>query len=81
VAFELVDTGFPRQHYEIQKNGKKIGEVTSGTFSPSLNKGIGLGYVPVEFSRIDTDLDIMIRNRPHRAVVVKPPFYKGFTHK
>ena len=81
VAFELADTGFPRQHYEIQKNGKKIGEVTSGTFSPSLNKGIGLGYVPVEFSKIDTELDIMIRNRPHRAVVVKPPFYKDFTHK
>ncbi len=81
VAFELLDTGFPRQHYEIQKDGKKIGEVTSGTFSPSLNKGIGLGYVPVEHSKVETELHILIRNRPHRAVVVKPPFYKDFTHK
>lgn len=81
VAFELLDTGFPRQHYEIQKDGKKIGEVTSGTFSPSLNKGIGLGYVPVEHSKVETELHILIRNRPRRAVVVKPPFYKDFTHK
>ncbi len=80
-AFELTDMGFPRQHYVIQKDRKKIGEITSGTFSPSLNKGIGLGYVPVEFSKIDTELDIVIRGKPHKAVVVKPPFYKDFTHK
>jgi aminomethyltransferase len=81
VALELLDPGFPRQHYEIQKDGKKIGEVTSGTFSPSLNKGIGLGYVPAEHSKIGTELDILIRSKPYRAVVVKPPFYKDFTHK
>jgi aminomethyltransferase len=81
VAFELLDMGFPRPHYQIQNNGQKIGEVTSGTFSPSLNKGIGLGYVPVEYSKINTELDIDIRNKAQRAVVVKPPFYKNFTHK
>jgi aminomethyltransferase len=81
VAFEMVDMGFPRQHYEIQKGGKKVGEVTSGTFSPCLNKGIGLGYVPTEYSKIDTELEIIIRGKPCRAVVVKPPFYKDFTHK
>jgi aminomethyltransferase len=81
VAFELLDKAFPRQHYEIQKNGRKIGEVTSGTFSPSLDKGIGLGYVPVEHSQIGMDLDIIIRGKPNRAVVVKTPFYKNFTHK
>jgi len=80
-AFELLDAGFPRPHYEIQKDGKKMGEVTSGTFSPSLNKGIGLGYVPREHSKVDTGLDIMIRGKAHKAVVVKPPFYKNFTHK
>ncbi|KPL00823.1 MAG: glycine cleavage system protein T [candidate division Zixibacteria bacterium SM23_73_3] len=81
VAFELLDQAFPRQHYQIQKDGERIGEVTSGTFSPSLNKGIGLGYVLVEHSKIDTELDILIRNRPYRAIIVKPPFYKSFTHK
>ncbi len=81
VAFELMDKAFPRQHYQIQKDGKKIGEVTSGTFSPSLNKGIGLGYVPVEYSKIGTELNILIRGKPHKAEVIKPPFYKNFTHK
>jgi aminomethyltransferase len=81
VAFELLDMGFPRPHYQIQKNGNKIGDVTSGTFSPSLNKGIGLGYVPKEHSKIGSELDIFLRNKPHRAVVIKPPFYKDFTHK
>jgi len=81
VAFELKDQVFPRPHYEIEKEGKKIGEVTSGTFSPSLNKGIGLGYVPIEHSKVDTEFDILIRGKAHRAVVIKPPFYKSFTHK
>jgi aminomethyltransferase len=81
VAFELVDKAFPRQHYPIQKDSRKLGEVTSGTFSPSLDKGIGLGYVPVEYSEIGTELDVIIRGKQNRAVVIKPPFYKRFTHK
>jgi len=81
VAFELTDKAFPRQHYQIHKDGKKIGEVTSGTFSPSLNKGIGLGYVPIEYSKIGTELDIIIRGKPQKGIIVKPPFYKNSTHK
>ncbi len=81
VAFELMDMGFPRPHYEIHKDGRKVGAVTSGTFSPSLNEGIGLGYVPSEHSKIDTELDVVIRGKPCRAIVVKPPFYKEFSHK
>jgi len=81
VAFEFVDRAFPRQHYPIHKEGKKIGEVTSGTFSPSLSKGIGMGYVPIEHSKIGTELDIVIRGKPNKAIIVKPPFYKSFTHK
>jgi len=81
VAFELLDQAFPRQHYQIHKDGKKIGEVTSGTFSPALNKGIGLGYVPMEHSKIGTELDILIRSKPYKAIVIKPPFYKNATHK
>jgi aminomethyltransferase len=81
VAFELGDKAFPRQHYQIQKDGKHVGDVTSGTFSPSLNKGIGLGYVPIEYSKIGTELDIIIRGKPSTGIVVRPPFYKDFTHK
>jgi aminomethyltransferase len=81
VAFELAGKAFPRQHYEIHRDGKKIGEVTSGTFSPTLNKGIGLGYVPAEYSEIGTQLDIIIRDKLQKGVVIKPPFYKNFTHK
>jgi aminomethyltransferase len=81
VAFELGDKAFPRQHYHIQKDSKQIGEVTSGTFSPSLNKGIGLGYVPIEYSKIGTELEIIIRGKPSTGIVVRPPFYKDFTHK
>lgn len=81
VAFEMVDKAFPRQHYEIWKNGSKIGEVTSGIFSPSLGKGIGLGYVPVAESKIGTELEIKIRYKNYKALVVKPPFWKNYTHK
>ncbi|MEZ4852600.1 MAG: glycine cleavage T C-terminal barrel domain-containing protein, partial [Bacteroidia bacterium] len=54
--------------------GKVVGTVTSGSMSPLLNKGIGMGYVPAELSAIGTELDIMIRNKPVRAEVVKRPF-------
>jgi len=81
VPFVLKGRGFPRQGYEIQKNGKKIGFVTSGTFSPSLEKGIGLGYVAVEHSIKGEELDIMIRGKPEKAEIIKPPFYRDFTHK
>ncbi len=78
VAFELKDRGIPRQGYDIvDGNGKKIGEVTSGTMSPSLKKGIGLGYVPRVFADIGSILNIQIRKNAVPATVVKLPFYKG----
>jgi aminomethyltransferase len=81
VPFVLKGKGFPRKGYEIQKNNKKIGFVTSGTFSPSLEKGIGLGYVSVEQSKKGEELDIIIRSKAEKAEIIKPPFYKNFTHK
>ncbi len=81
VAFEMQEKAFPRQGYEIVLNGNKIGYVTSGTFSAILEKGIGLGYVPAEYSQPGTQLGISIRGKMSTAVVVKPPFYKNFTHK
>jgi aminomethyltransferase len=75
VAFELTDKGIPRQHYPIcDANGNKIGEVTSGTMSPSLNKPIGLGYVESGFSATGSSIFIEIRGKLIAGVVVKLPF-------
>lgn len=77
VAFELDGRGIPRHDYDIvDGQGKKIGVVTSGTMSPSLGKGIGLGYVPVVFSEIGSKIHIQIRKNTIPATVVKLPFYK-----
>lgn len=81
VAFELKEKGFPRQHYPIVYNNEKVGEVTSGTFSPMLEKGIGTGYVPTECSNIANTIMIDIRGKQIPAEIVKPPFYKNGTHK
>ncbi len=75
VCFELVERGFPRHGYVVAKDGQEIGVVTSGTFSPSLEKGIGLAYVPNEFSKPGATFDIPIRGTNFAAVVVKPPFW------
>ncbi|MDR6968073.1 aminomethyltransferase [Flavobacterium arsenatis] len=77
VGFELLDRGVPRQDYEIvDKNGDVIGIVTSGTMAPSLNKGIGMGYVTTPFSTVDSEIFIRIRKNDVPAKVVKMPFYK-----
>lgn len=78
IGFELNERGIPRHDYEIvDKDGKSIGIVTSGTMAPSLNKGIGLGYVTTEHSAPGTEIYIQIRNKPVATTVVKTPFYKG----
>jgi len=77
VGFELTERGIPRHDYEIvDKDGNIIGVVTSGTMAPSLNKGIGLGYVTTEFSGVDSEIFIRIRKNDVPAKVVKLPFYK-----
>lgn len=77
VGFELLERGIPRHDYEIfDENDTKIGIVTSGTMSPSLNKGIGLGYVSTSFSNPEAKIYIQIRNNKIPAQVVKLPFYK-----
>lgn len=78
VAFELDERGIPRHGYDIvDGQGKKIGEVTSGTMSPMLGKGIGLGYVPTVFADVNSKIHIQIRKNAIPATVVKLPFYKG----
>ncbi|HCF58577.1 MAG TPA: glycine cleavage system aminomethyltransferase GcvT [Myxococcales bacterium] len=74
VGFTMTDKGIPRHGYPILKDGKQVGVVTSGTQSPTLKKPIGMGYVPLELSAIDSTFDVEIRGRPAAAVVVKTPF-------
>ncbi|WBL23916.1 glycine cleavage system aminomethyltransferase GcvT [Zunongwangia sp. HRR-M8] len=78
VAFELDERGIPRQGYEIvNEKGEVIGNVTSGTMSPSLEKGIGLGYVKTEYAGFGKKINIQIRKKAIPATQVKLPFYKG----
>lgn len=78
IAFELDERGIPRHDYDIvDGQGKKIGTVTSGTMSPSTNKGIGLGYVPTIFSKVGSKINIQIRKNVLPATVIKLPFYKA----
>ncbi|OFX27270.1 MAG: glycine cleavage system protein T [Bacteroidetes bacterium GWA2_31_9] len=78
VGFEMVDKGIPRHDYEIvDSNGEKIGVVTSGTMSPMMKIGIGMGYVKPEFSKLNSEIFISVRNKNLKAKVVKLPIYKA----
>lgn len=74
-GFEMIDRGIPRQHYPIlDAQGNTIGEVTSGTQSPSLDKAIGMGYINKPFNKLDTEIFIEIRGKALKAKTVKIPF-------
>lgn len=76
-AFTLSERGIPRQGYKIvNAEGEEIGEVTSGTMSPMMKVGIGMGYVKPEYTKLGTEIFIQVRNRNLKAEVVKPPFRK-----
>jgi aminomethyltransferase len=76
VGFEMMEKGIPRHGYEMKDfSGTTIGVVTSGTQSPSLNKAIGLGYVRIAFTSLDTNIYIKIRDKLLQAKVVKVPFH------
>lgn len=78
VAFQMEERGIPRAGYPIlDADGKQIGKVTSGTMSPSLSKGIGLGYVVKENAALDSKVFIQIRINKVPATIVKLPFYKN----
>ena len=77
VGFEMVDKGIPRHDYEItNESGEVIGKVTSGSISPVLNKGVGLGYVTSGYNTPDSKIFISVRNKQLEAKVTKPPFIK-----
>ena len=78
IAFELNERGVPRQGYDIVNESRKvIGNVTSGTMSPCLQKGIGMGYVPRELSKSGSKIYIQVRKKAIPATIVKLPFFKG----
>lgn len=76
VGIELLDKGIPRYGYEVFVNDEQIGEVTTGTQSPTLKKNIGLALVKSDFSELGTEVEVQIRKKRLKAVVVATPFYK-----
>jgi aminomethyltransferase len=81
VGFELIDRGVARAHYPILADGDVIGEVTSGTVSPSLNKSIGLGYVRTAHAKVGTPVQVDIRGKAAQARVAATPFYPSQVRK
>lgn len=76
VGFEMLEErGIPRNSYMVQSGGKNIGFVTSGTFSPTLKKNLGMALLEREYSEIGTEIEVVIRNRPLKARIVSLPFY------
>lgn len=75
VGFEMIDRGIPRNNYEVYAEGKKIGYVTTGSFSPTLKKNIGLALINSAYSKEGTEIEILIRNKNSKAKVIKKPFY------
>ena len=76
IGFEMTGRGIPRQGFEIQKNGKVIGTVTSGSFIPTTGKNIGMAYVATAEAKTGNVIDVMVRGKPVKAVVVSLPFYR-----
>lgn len=81
VCLEMQDRSIARPHYAVTAEGRTIGQVTSGTMSPSLGKGIALGYVERAYAKAGTAVGIDVRGSTAPALVVKPPFYKHGSRK
>jgi aminomethyltransferase len=76
VGFELLDRGIARDHCPVMLAGQRIGQVTSGSYSPSLEKSIGLTYLPVDLSKPGTRFQVDVRGKLLEAQVVETPFYR-----
>ena len=72
----MIDRAVAREQYEIAVGGQVVGYVTTGMKSPTLDKFVGLGYVPSAHQKIGTEIDILIRGAAKKAKVVRRPFYK-----
>ncbi|PTM58470.1 glycine cleavage system aminomethyltransferase GcvT [Desmospora activa] len=76
VGLEMIERGIPRSYYPVYKDGEEIGEVTSGTQSPTLKKNVGLALVRAEQAEIGNEVDVEIRGKRVSAKIVKTPFYQ-----
>jgi len=76
VGIEMIGRGIPRTNYPVYKGEELIGEVTTGTQSPTLKKNVGLALIKKEYTEMDTELDVEIRNKRVQAKVIPSPFYK-----
>jgi aminomethyltransferase len=76
VGFEMEDRGVPRANYAVESGGREIGYVTSGGYSPTLKKNIGLALIETKYAEEDKKIDVVIRNKRQRAVIVRIPFFK-----
>ncbi len=74
-GFEMVERGVAREHYAVTQKGSEVGWVTSGMFSPTTNRYLGMAYLPRELSARDTEIEVVIREKPVKAKIVKRPFY------
>lgn len=81
VGFEMIERGVPRSGFEVFSDGKKVGHVTSGGFSPTSRKNLGMALVAAPHAVLDGELDIMIRDRAIKARIIKLPFYNKKYHK
>lgn len=76
VGLEMIDRGIPRTHYPVYRDGELIGEVTTGTQSPTLKINVGLALIKSEYVVLDEEVEVEIRGKRLRAKIVKTPFYK-----
>ena len=81
VGFEMAERAVARHGYRLLKAGDPVGVVTSGSFSPSLERCIGMGYVRADLAPVGTELDVDIRGQAHRARVAKTPFVPSHAKK
>jgi len=81
ICFKLLERAFPRKGYAIFSENEEIGHVTSGTFSPSLDIGVGMGYVRFGNHKPGNRIQVMVRNHPIPGIIEAPPLYKGGSHK
>jgi aminomethyltransferase len=81
IGFEMVERAIPRHGYRILADGRPVGTVTSGSFGPSVERGIGIGYVPADLAAVGTPLDVEIRGRAEPARVARTPFHPSRVKK
>jgi aminomethyltransferase len=81
VGFAMVEPSVPRHGYRLLDHGEPVGVVTSGSFGPSVERYIGMGYVPTARAAVDSEIDVEIRGTPQRARVVRTPFYPSKAKK